>query len=158
MSEYRLTSEIIKKSVAKNWDEAKLEWGRRQVYESDEAETCLCGHYPIKELCVLENKKNGASAIVGNCCVKKFTGLQSDKIFKALKRIRKDIAKSLNGETIEHAHQSGWIDEWEKKFYFDIMRKRNLSEKQKSRKQQINEKILRNMRRAETSVRATASN
>ncbi|EQB62769.1 MAG: hypothetical protein RBG1_1C00001G0348 [candidate division Zixibacteria bacterium RBG-1] len=157
MSEYRLTSEIIKKSVAKNWDEAKLEWALREVYEADGPETCLCGHYPIIELCVLENKKNGGSATVGNFCVKKFIGLPSDKIFEAVKRVRKDGTKSLNAEAIDHAYQRGWINQWEKEFYFQNMRKRKLSARQKEKKTQINEKMLRNMRRPQTSARTTVS-
>lgn len=147
MSEYRLTSEIIKRSVSDRWDEAKLEWTLKDVYETDEPETCLCGHFPIIELCVLGNKVNGQSAIIGNCCVKKFIGLPSDKIFQAVKRVRKDGKKSLNAEAIDHAYQRGWINEWEKDFYFDLMRKRKLSPKQLIKKTQINEKLLLNMRR-----------
>ena len=147
MSEYRLTSEIIARSVAKNWDGAKLEWVLKEVYEADEPETCLCGHFPIIELCIIGNKHNGNSATVGNCCVKKFIGLPSDKIFQAVKRVRKDNGKSLNAEAIDHAHQKGWINDWEKGFYLDIMRKRSLTTKRREKKLQINEKMLRNMRR-----------
>lgn len=74
--------------------------------------------------------KNHNLAIVGNCCVKKFIRLPSDKIFQAIKRVRKDNEKSLNAEAIEHAHKKQWINDWEKDFYIDIMRKRNLSSKQ----------------------------
>ncbi len=147
MSEYRLASEIIDRSVAKNWDEAKLEWTLHSIYEADEPETCLCSHYPIIELCILQNTKNGNSATVGNCCVKRFIGLPSDKIFQAVKRIRKDTSKALNAEAIQHAFDRGWINEWEKGFYFQIMRKRNLTQKQLSKKQQINRIVLQNMRK-----------
>lgn len=146
MSQYQLTSEIIKRSIARNWDTAKLEWELREVYEADEPETCLCGHFPIIELCVLGNKLNRKSATVGNCCVKKFIGLPSDRIFQAVKRVRKDGTKSLNAEAIDYAFGRSWLNEWEKDFYFDIMRKRNLSPKQAAKKVQINEKYLLNMK------------
>lgn len=33
MSEYKLAEEIIKLSMSKKWDMAKLEWVLREVYE-----------------------------------------------------------------------------------------------------------------------------
>jgi hypothetical protein len=147
MSEYRLTSEILARSVATHWDAARREWSLAEVYEADDPETCLCGHFPIIELCVLANSHNGQSATVGNCCVKKFIGLPSDRIFTAVKRVRKNRDKSLNEEAIQHAHMRGWINDWERDFYLDVMSKRKLSDKQRSKKQQINDKMLENMRK-----------
>jgi hypothetical protein len=69
MPEFQLTTEIIARSVATTWDAAKLEWSLLEVYEAEEPETCLCGHFPIIELCVLSNRRNQAEATVGNCCV-----------------------------------------------------------------------------------------
>jgi len=147
MSEYRLILEIISRSNAIQWDEAKLEWALQEVYEADEPDICLCGHFPIIEVCILTNKINSNMATVGNCCVKKFIGLPSDKIFQAVKRIRKNPEKSLNAEAVDHAFQRGWINQWEKRFYFDIMRKRKISQRQREIKLQINDKMLRNMKR-----------
>jgi hypothetical protein len=147
MSEYQLTKEIVARSDAKVWDAAKLEWALEEVYESEEPDTCLCGHFPIIEICVLRNRVNKNTAIVGNCCVKKFIGLPSDRIFQAAKRVRKNTEKSLNAEAVQHAFDRGWVTEWEKDFYLDIMRKRNLSSKQAVKKAQINEKFMRNMQR-----------
>jgi hypothetical protein len=147
MSEYRLGQEIVARSSANTWGKAKLEWVLDDVYEADEPETCLCGHSPIIELCNLRNKLNGAIATVGNCCVKKFIGLPSDLIFQAVKRIRTNNTKSLNAEAINYARQKGWFTDWEETFYFDIMRKRKLSAKQKAQKIRINEKFLSNLKR-----------
>lgn len=147
MSEFKLTSEIIALSEADNWDAAKLEWTLQDVYEAEEPETCLCGHFPIIELCILSNKRSGNSATVGNCCVKKFIGLPSDKIFQAVKRIRKDTSRSLNAEAIDHAFRRRWLTEWERDFYFKIMRKRALTAKQAAKKQEINGLFLQRMKR-----------
>lgn len=147
MSEYRLSTEIIALSQSKIWDEAKREWSLLEVYESEEPETCLCGHFPIIELCVLVNGRNQNQATVGNCCVKKFIGLPSDKIFQAVKRIRKDASKSLNAETIDYAHSRNWITDWERTFYLDVMRKRKLTAKQRAKKNEINEFVLNRMKR-----------
>ncbi len=147
MSDFRLTTEIVARSQAKTWDQAKREWELFDVYETDEPETCLCGHFPIVELCTLRNKLNGGDVTVGNCCVKKFIGLPSEKIFQAVKRVRKDRTKSLNAEAIAHAFSKGWTTEWERDFYVDVMRKRNLTVKQAAKKAQINEKVIRNIQR-----------
>ena len=149
MSEYRLSVEIISESSANIWDEAKLEWSLFEVYEDEEFDTCLCGHYPIKEICILTNKRNGNKAKVGNCCVKKFVGLPSHLIFQAVKRIRGDNEKPLNAEAVEHAYSKGWINEWERDFSFSTMRKqkRTMSAKQITTRKNINKKMLRNMRR-----------
>lgn len=88
---------------------------------------------------------------MGNCCVKKFIGLPSDKIFKAVKRIRKDEQKPLNAEAIQHAYEKNWINEWEYSFSIDTMRKRNLSEKQLATRIKINQKMLNNMKRSSRS-------
>ncbi|MEH6354236.1 hypothetical protein [Pseudomonas sp. 3JA] len=147
MSEYTLTEEILALSQSASWDEAKLEWTLHNIYEADEFETCLCGHYPIKEICVLQNKKNLNMATVGNCCVKKFIGLPSDLIFQAVKRVRKDESKSLNLEAINHAYTRGWINEWEYKFSINTMSKRKLSDKQLATRMKVNEKMLNNMKK-----------
>lgn len=143
MSEYKLAEEIVALSDADTWDEAKLEWELEEVYKEDEPDRCLCGHYPINEICRLRNRENGNDAIVGNVCVKKFLGLPSDKIFQAIHRISGDNSRALNAEAIDHAHRRGWINDWERSFSFDTMRKRNLSEKQMKKRVQINVKVLR---------------
>ncbi len=148
MSEYKLTQEIIQLSNSEVWDFAKLEWALNEIYEADEPETCLCGHFPIIEICILRNKLNGQFATVGNCCVKKFIGLPSDLIFKAVKRVRMDKEKSLNAEAIQYAYEKNWINEWEFKFSIDTMRKRILSGKQLQTRMKVNEKMLFNMKRS----------
>lgn len=122
----------------------------------DEPETCLCGHYPIIENCVLRNKTNGEFATVGNCCVKKFLGLPSDLIFQAIKRVRVDGDKSLNAEALEYARGRGWINDWEFDFYLRIMRKRAMTDKQLAKKRQINAKFLLQMRVARARPAAPA--
>ena len=109
MSEFKLIEEIIKLSSSNIWDTAKLEWKLDEIYEADEPRRCLCGHFPIIEICIIKNKANNNSAIVGNCCVKKFIGLPSDKIFQAIKRVRKDSERSLNVEAIEYSFQKNGL-------------------------------------------------
>ena len=146
-NQYQLTREIIARSSAKTWDEAKLEWELFSIFHQTEPDTCLCGHFPILELCVLRNRINGNEAVVGNVCVKKFLGLPSDLIFQAVARVSKDISRALNAEAIDHAYRRGWINNWEKDFCFDTMRKRVLSDKQADKRVQINRKVMANIQR-----------
>jgi hypothetical protein len=141
MTEFKLINGIIALSVANTWEVAKLEWQLLNVHKEDEPDTCLCGHFPIIEICELINVKNRNTTIVGNCCVKKFLGLRSDKIFESIRKLAKDETKSINGETLEHAHDKRWINDWEYQFYSDVIGKRKLTEKQKTKKLQINQKI-----------------
>lgn len=142
MSEYRLSQEIVALSKSDKWDEARLEWELFRMFDQDDLDACLCGHYPIKEICVLRNKENDNQAIVGNCCVQKFMGISSDKLFAALKRVKKDINKPFNADVIEFSFDHEYITDWEKSFYLDTWRKRDLSEKQAKVRVKINKKIL----------------
>lgn len=142
MSEYRLSQGIVALSESDKWDEARLEWKLFRMFDQKDLETCLCGHYPIKEICVLRNKLNNNQAIVGNCCVQKFMGISSDKLFASLKRVKKDINKPFNADVIQFSFERGYITGWEKSFYLDTWRKRELSKKQTEVRVKINSKIL----------------
>jgi hypothetical protein len=141
-NQFRLFQEIIARSVAKIWDEAKVEWDLKHVYREDEPLTCLCGHTPIIEICVLQNRRNGNMAEVGNVCVTRFLGLESDLIFSGLRRVAKDASKALNEAATNYAHEQGWITDWEKQFSLDTNRKRKLSAKQALKREEINQRVL----------------
>lgn len=142
MSKHKLAKEIVRRSHADTWDRAKVEWHVEEIFRQEEPDTCLCGHFPINEICVLRNSVNGEIAEVGNRCVKNFLGLESGRIFQALHRIIKDDGKALNAESIQHAFARGWINAWEKEFYFDTMRKRNLTDKQLRVRKKINKRVI----------------
>jgi len=143
-SEFQLIEKIKALSVAKTWDEAKIEWQLQDVVYADDDcyETCLCGHYPIKEVCVIRNKRNGASCNVGNCCVSKFMPCSAEKIFTALKKALKDEEKALNAESILFAYERKIISDWDYSFYLNTWRKRKLSGKQLDNRVRINRLIL----------------
>ena len=142
MSRNKLVQGIIAKSVADNWGQAKLEWGLLNFYREDEPDTCLCGHFPIVEICELKNNMNGNIVVLGNCCAQKVLDLPANKIFRAINRVLKDIEKSLNAEALEHAYEREGLNDWERNFYLDIMTKRKLTVKQIKKKAQINQKVL----------------
>src|SRR5438067_1518325 len=129
-NEYKLSREIIKRSVARTWNSAKTEWKLDSTIFSDVPRTCLCSHYPILEICTLVNRENDNRVVVGNCCVKKFMGLPSDDIFRGIKAIGQDICKSLNLPTLEYASDKGWITSRDMDFYTNTRRKRKLSDRQ----------------------------
>lgn len=137
-----LKESILARSRASDWELAKKEWKLTQIYEADEPETCLCGHTPIIEICVLSNTLNGNRAEVGNRCVKRFLGLRSDLIFSGIKRVKADISKSLNADSTLFFYEQGVLSEWEYKFQSNTMSKRSLSLKQAEMRQKINQKVL----------------
>jgi hypothetical protein len=99
-----------------------------EISEADEPETCLCGHFPIVELCTIANATTGNTVDVGNVCVKRFLGFRSDLIFQSLKRIRSDGDKAIGPDATALFYERGVINDWEYQFQQSTMRKRNLSE------------------------------
>lgn len=149
----QLKKAILALSRAQDWEAAKSEWRLIDVSEADEPETCLCGHFPIIELCSIKNGVTGRSTTVGNVCVKKFLGLRSDLVFASVKRIRKDPSKGVNPDAASLFFQRGILTQWEYDFCQDTFRKRELTERQLSKRQSINTKILASIeRRAMNSI------
>jgi len=151
---YRLTQEIIPLSVAGSWDEAKLEWDLLDIFLTDPESpgTCLCGHFPIREHCVLRNRLNGTEVVVGNCCVKRFLPIDTGALFACCRRVMTDPTRALNTEAIEHAFSKGWINPREKRFLLDTRRKPWcwLSHRQQSWRDAINTKVIRRLSREGT--------
>jgi hypothetical protein len=141
-----LKEKILALSESKRIGSAVAEWTLDNIVIAKEPQICLCGHFPIIEICILRNLKNANIAEVGNCCVKRFMNIPSDKIFDGIKRIKKDILRSVNREILDHAHKKGVIDDWQFTFYLDIIRKRKLSDRQQAKKIEINKQILGGMR------------
>ncbi|MEN9440000.1 MAG: hypothetical protein RLZ33_76 [Bacteroidota bacterium] len=141
--EYILIEEIIKRSVAENWDTAKLEWTFEFAYKVKDPKRCLCNHFPIKNICVIKNLKNNTSTEVGNCCVYKFMGIDiGNKIFSSINSLSKDLLKSLSSEVVEYLFEKKVINDFEYNFYNDISKKRILTPKQQEIKLRINEKFI----------------
>jgi hypothetical protein len=134
----QLKAAILQLSKAIDWEVAKKEWKLVGISEvDDESETCLCGHYPIVELCTIFN----------NTTRKAVDGFRSDLIFQSLKRIRNDINKSIGPDATAFFFERSVVNEWEYEFQQNTMRKRNLTEKQRLTRQKINEKVLASIRR-----------
>lgn len=152
MAIWKLPSEIIKLSDANTWPEAVKEWVPDGVeILEDETDTCLFGHSPIVELCYIRNTKNDNTAIVGNQCIQKF-GAEDPahavfgdmpKIIASAKRILQDATHgSANSEMIRLAKRKGIFSAIDARFYNKIWRKRNLSVKQSSYKERLNQALL----------------
>jgi len=141
-NQYQLFREIISRSVGKTWDEAVKEWDLVGVLQGDSPETCLCGHYPILELCFLRNVRNGATATVGNVCVNRFMNIPSQSIFDGLARVRAGVRNAMNPAVLDWAVVQGWVTPWEERFYRDTWRKRVLSERQLHQRIRINNHVL----------------
>lgn len=143
----QLKKAILSLSYAQEWEIARKEWKLVGVSEAEVPETCLCGHYPIIELCTIFNSTTDKTTDVGNVCVKRFLGFRSDLIFASIKRIRADLTKSVGSDAAVFFHDQNIINDWEYGFIENTFRKRNLSTKQIETRGTINEKILKSIRR-----------
>ena len=144
-----LRREIIKRSVATNWADARAEWFVADIYmaDFDDYRTCLCTKEHIKEICVLHNSFNQNEVEVGNVCVKKFMNENAQKLFDGIERIKSDINCGLSEAVAALFRRRRIITEWEFKFSIDTWRKRYLSGKQAATRVEINRKVLANMKR-----------
>ncbi|HBX4538976.1 TPA: hypothetical protein MH262_18565 [Klebsiella pneumoniae] len=140
-AKYQLTSRITRLSQADEWESARKEWQLDRIYKTEKPVSCLCGHSPISNVCVLKNTVNRRTASVGNCCVKRFMGLPSDTIFNAVDRVSKDNSKSANIQTLTLALEKRLITQWEYHFYVDTINKRKLTVKQAATRERINRKL-----------------
>ena len=102
----KLKAVILDLSKASDWEVAKKEWRLIEISEADEPETCPYGHFPIKELCEISNGVTGRTIEVGNVCVKRFLGFRTDLIFQSVKRIRKDLNKSVGADAAAYFYES----------------------------------------------------
>ena len=140
---FKLTKEIIKLSESDFWESARNEWTFEYAYYSDDLQRCLCGHYPIKNICVIKNKLNKTQTEVGNCCVNKFLGIDDgNKIFTSIRRLKEDSTKSMSLEVLEYLYGKKVLSEFEYKFYLGTIRKRKLSDKQIEIRKKINLKLI----------------
>tara|TARA_R110001583_G_scaffold74134_1_gene205541 strand:- start:1425 stop:2042 length:618 start_codon:yes stop_codon:yes gene_type:complete len=140
---FKLTEEIIKLSNSDTWNNAKVEWSFEYAYYSEDLQTCLCGHYPIKNICVIKNTENRNETEVGNCCVNKFLGIEDgNKIFSSIKKLKNDLSKSMSSEVLEYLRKKKVLTDFDYSFYSDTIRKRKLSNKQLVIRERINQKLI----------------
>jgi predicted RNA-binding protein with RPS1 domain len=135
----------LKLSQSKNWNQAKLEWKFESAYIADD---CLCGHFPIVEICTIYNVETKKRADIGNHCVKQFLNIEEqESIFVSLRKILKDNTKSVNPQTIKYVFVKQWINLQDYNYYLDIWKKRILSERQAKWKLDINNRIIKGVRK-----------
>jgi len=124
--------ELLKNSINKDRKLAIEEWEFKYSFEEDNH--CICG-MPIKENCIIINKNNNKSLLVGNVCVNRFINKDCSFIFRGMKSINKD--KVPNKLFIDYCFEKGYIYENQKDFLLKMFRKRKLTDRQNSFKMKI---------------------
>ena len=120
---------VIEVSDSKDWQEAKKEWEIISVYEDDDYDTCTCGHYPIKEIIIIQNIRNNNELIIGNCCINKFFDFE----FKGTRFFGALAKKKINQVVIDKGFEDNVIDEQEHKFLSQVWRRRDFRQLKRSR-------------------------
>ena len=147
----RLKATLIDMSESKEWNFAKAEWGLERIYvieDWEELDACSCGKYPIKEVCIISNSKNHNTAIVWNCCVKKFLEhIDTWNVVEWLTRIIKNPELWPSESLIEYCYINRIIDDWEYKYCKDRYWTKKASQKQLARRVIINKKIIQNLKK-----------
>lgn len=141
---HTLSQGIISRSNTTSWEDAKKEWDIIDMEEVDELETCLCGHRHIKQVFTLRNIINCNTVRIGSTCVNRF--IQKNSNFRSYKRIKKNSLSSVTSQLLDFAYKSKWINDNDLSFYGSIIRRRKLSPAQSKWKQDINYKIISNIK------------
>lgn len=116
----------------------------------EDSETCLCTHFPIREVCHILNKQNAQTARVGNCCVKRFEKEDAGainfegthKVFDSLKKLQKDENTRANKELLGYAYSKEVLTQQEYNRYLQIWRNRLFSADEKRLILTANRKII----------------
>jgi len=138
---FNLHEAVINESISQDWDFAIQEWEIVGTYE-DHGSTCTCGKKNISEVNIIKNKFTGATLKVGSQCVKQFMNVDMFVIHANVRKIAKDITKSVNRPTLWFFYQQGVITGQEFLDYVEIFRRRTLFLHQSNFKIAINQKIL----------------
>lgn len=134
---------ILRLSNSQDWLEAKPEWELYAVYNDPSKRSCECGHEPINQICVIENRENANRAEVGNVCVHNFMQLASRRIFAVLKRVEAELTKSLNPAALDLFCKRQVITSHERDEYKEYWRKRvKMTDDQRRQKADINQRVL----------------
>lgn len=135
--EERLTTELLARSMSKDWDTAKTEWFLHHVMEG--VSTCICGKNPIQKICILENKYNKDQVILGSTCVEKYMFIKCEHIFTDMAALRKGRFVKL--ATLDYAKSRGFVNDWEYGFYLNLQKFKKLSEKQMEKFDSISRRL-----------------
>jgi hypothetical protein len=111
-----LREEILVRSVSKVWELAVGEWELIEITQRSPG-ICLCTHQPIVNHCILRNNLNERIAVVGNVCVKRFMGINADKLFRSLRRTAANTRIPFCLELWCMAQRNYWISGTAANFY-----------------------------------------
>lgn len=119
-------------SENKDYKLAILEWD--YIYCYIQPNKCICGQ-AIKNNCVIKNRLNDNTLIVGNICINKFLEKDLSYIFKGIKQLDND--KLSNKDFIMYCLSKKYLSVYESQFLSDVNTKTKLSRKQKDFKDKI---------------------
>lgn len=127
-----LKSKLLNASVSDTWAEAQLEWVVTEYWE-EPGGSCDCGHTPITDHLEIRNRLTEQSLVVGNVCVKQFFDWDAyDKIFKGIKKLRKDPTVGTPEVLLSIPLVRQVLDEYKLSFLSDRRLKRKLTAKQEA--------------------------
>lgn len=120
----RLIAELLKRSESKDWATARAEWEYFSSEVLEGYETCLCGQYPIRELCWMRNRSTNEVAAIGNVCVLYFVDRDLAGLFSSIKRVTEEKDKKLDWRLVESAWRAGVITRFDLEWYSETFSKR----------------------------------
>ena len=140
-----LKTAVIQSSVAKKWTHARREWKFCSASKSKEFTNCECG-VRIKNVCTIQNVKNGNTLVVGSTCVKYFGDPQLNYSTAAMTSLLTllDDSKQANANDpiLKMAEKHGIITSRQRTAYNSIKKVKNPSQKQSKLLLDLNDRIV----------------
>lgn len=108
-----LTAALLSLSESDDWPDAVGEWRVADAYivpDDRPMRRCVCGHSPIRNVFVLENRSTGERAEVGCVCVRRFLPDATPvDPFAVLDRVRKNPCAAVKPDEVGVLAELGWV-------------------------------------------------
>ncbi|NGX33632.1 MAG: hypothetical protein K1060chlam4_01703, partial [Candidatus Anoxychlamydiales bacterium] len=152
-SSWKLPAEIISLSRSRDWAIAVNEWQLDYIEHlgaGEESDTCLCGHYPIRELCHIINTRTHEKATIGNHCIERFNKDDpahavfgdAPKVFRSINQILNDPKATASKALLDYASKKEVLTKNQVRSYEEDKGKRNLRVSELKYRAEINNLLI----------------
>lgn len=141
-----LERRILESSNARNLGDARSEWVRIGTERKAKSTKLVCGHW-LKNIVVLENRKNGSIMRIGKACADIALPVPHI-VWESVKITLETPGGLLSSFQIKWLFEKRFMTGWEQDFYTNIQKPYKLSSRQNEIKEGINILIRNKMKKA----------
>jgi hypothetical protein len=133
---------VLVLSASGSWETCRTEWFLDAIHFEDAPETCVCGGYPCRWVCLLVNRRTTDEHVVSAECAYRFFEIDVSQVFQGLMALTMCIDASIPLELIEYACANRWLTTKAAAFLRQIRYSRKLKPPQAAFRRTLNIAIL----------------